>query len=199
MKTNFQLLRYWLAIFTMGMVSTAFLHAQDCRLDPATLKPVIQRFNPFFSDHRWDGETQMELARMGKDRLLIITQDGCKRHHTTFSLIISPNQVESSADFWITEVESMMQKVYWQQLDYQQMQPDFERIFAQKFRAHGLNNQFNFPIGTRNFVCELGYDEHRGARIRLEMVSFLFKEKVLERDQGVPSEDDDGWSDNRDG
>ena len=172
--------------------------SNECRLDPEDLKPVIARFNPFFADHTWDKSNQMEMGRLGTGRLLVITQDGCKRHHTTFTLILDIKEIEMNHHFWINEVKSLFHKIYWEQEEYDSFGQDFEKLFEQKFRMYGLNRQFNFPIGTRNFICELLYDSKRGARINLEMVNFIFKETVLERRRGIPAEEDDGWLGNKD-
>ncbi|MEM7655646.1 MAG: hypothetical protein AAF399_05915 [Bacteroidota bacterium] len=166
----------------------------NCRLKKADLRPIIARFNPFFADHTWDQENQMEMARLGEGRLLLITQDGCKRHHITFTLILDPSEVDQvSRDFWIQEVKALMHKVYWEQTGYEAFGEDFETAFVQKFQMYGVNRRFNFPVGTRNYICELLYDPTRGARINLEMVSFLFKEKIQERRRGIPEDQDDGW------
>ncbi|MEM7367290.1 MAG: hypothetical protein AAF587_01745 [Bacteroidota bacterium] len=169
----------------------------DCRLNPENLKPIIARFNPFFADHTWDHKNQMEMGRLGRGRLLVITQDGCKRHHTNFTLILDVIEIRMEQEFWINEVKSLFHKVYWEQNDYEAFGKDFERLFEQKFRMYGLNRRFNFPIGTRNFICELLFDPKRGARINVEMVSFIFKETILERRVGIPEEDDDGWLGNK--
>jgi hypothetical protein len=170
---------------------------EDCRLKTEDLRPVIARFNPFFADHTWDQDNQMEMARMGQGRLLIITQDGCKRHHTTFTLILDPGEVVLENAFWMEEVNTLMHKVYWEQLGYEVFGEDFEAQFDKQFQLYGLNRRFNFPIGTRNFICELLYDPRRGARINIEMVSFLFKETIHEKRSGIPEDQDDGWLGNR--
>ncbi|GAB4403908.1 MAG: hypothetical protein OHK0039_03660 [Bacteroidia bacterium] len=171
------------------------LHAQtetDCRLRPEDLRPLIVRFNPYFSDHEWDAESQMELARMGRDRLLVIAQEGCKRHHTTFTLVMDPSAARPEPVFWLEEVKALLHKVYWEQPVYEEFGKEFEKAFEEKFRLYGLGRAFNFPIGTRNFICEVRYDPHKGGRISIEMVSFIFLEKVQERRAGGPDEDD-GW------
>ncbi|MCB0835744.1 MAG: hypothetical protein KDE26_15955 [Bacteroidetes bacterium] len=165
----------------------------DCRLKPEDLKPVIQRFNPFFSNHTWDAKSQLEMARMGDNRLIIITQDGCKRHHTTFNMMVDRKVATDNKDFWISEMRSMMHKVYWETNDYEEFAQDFEANFIRNFSAYGPNNQFNFPIGTRNFICEVNYSPERGGKITIEMVSFIFKERVHTERRGISTDEDDGW------
>lgn len=194
MQRIYPLLLPCLLLALMGSSSLGRAQDQaDCRLKKADLRPIIARFNPFFADHTWDHDNQMEMARLGSGRLLIITQDGCKRHHITFTLILDPSEVQLSREFWIKEVKSLMHKVYWEQDGYEAFGEEFETAFEDKFSRYGVNRQFNFPVGTRNFICELLYDPKRGARINLEMVSFLFKEKIQQRRSGIPEEQDDGW------
>ncbi len=176
---------------------SAGLYAQskeDCRLNLAELQPVIGRYNPFFGDHQWNARSRIEMARMDPTRLLIITQDGCKRHHIRFTLLLDPSIVKDDPEFWLEEVSAMLYKVYFEQVEYAQFGKEFEASFLEKVQAYGLNRAFNFPLGTRNFICELLYDSTKGARINVEMITFLFKEDVTTRRQGIPSEQDDGWT-----
>ena len=165
----------------------------DCRLDVKTLQPVIQRFNPFFADHKWDAATRLEMARISGDRLLLITQDGCLRHHTQFTLIIDPQAIENRQQFWINEVNSLLHKAYFGQPVYREFATPFGEAFEEKFARYGVNRQFNFPVGTRNFLCEIKYDPAKGARITLEMVTFIFLERVEVQRNGIPRDKDDGW------
>lgn len=165
----------------------------DCRLQPSDLRPLIARFNPYFADHRWVAASQMEMARMGEHRLLIITQEGCKRHHTTFSLLIDPAAVGQGTAFWLAELKSLMHKVYWESDAYGIFGPELEAQFEEKLRLHGPNERFNFPVGTRNFICEVRTDPAKGGKLTIEMVSFIFKEEVRQRRTGIPEAQDDGW------
>ncbi|MEO0900146.1 MAG: hypothetical protein AAFY71_27290 [Bacteroidota bacterium] len=166
---------------------------EDCRLKVADLKPVIKRLNPFFANHTWDRSGQIEMAKMGENRLIMITQDGCKRHHTRFSLIIEPNSTQKDMAFWITESESFLHKVYWKNQDYDRFGRAFNKTFAEKLNMYGFGQQFNFPLGTRNFICQVDNHPERGGRITIEMVTFIFKEKVQSQKQGIPVKEDDGW------
>ncbi|RMG60380.1 MAG: hypothetical protein D6722_21065 [Bacteroidetes bacterium] len=165
----------------------------DCRLQPEDLRPLIARFNPYFADHRWVAASQMEMARMGAHRLLLITQDGCKRHHTTFSLIIDPEAVGQGYAFWLDEMKALMHKVYWENDTYSIFGPELEAQFEDKLRTYGIGERFNFPIGTRNFICEVRLDPQKGGKLTIEMVSFLFKEEVRQRRAGIPDTEDHGW------
>lgn len=172
----------------------SLLQAQrDCRLKVDELQPIIQRFNPFFADHKWDPATRLEMGRMGRNRLLLITQDGCLRHHTQFTLIVDPQVIENRQQFWIDEVKSLMYKVYFEQPVYREFAEPFGATFEEKLTVYGINQRFNFPIGTRNFLCEIKYNPAKGARITLEMVTFIFLEKMEVQRRGIPQDEDDGW------
>lgn len=161
--------------------------AQDCRLKVEDLTPIIQRYNPFFIQHTWDPSGQIEMARMGEERLLMITQDGCIRHHITFNLIIEDKICRGDKAFWVEEVQNFLHKAYWEQEDYTLFGQEFDTTFAQKFDMYGFGRGFNFPIGTRNFICQVDYEPGKGGRIRIEMVVYVFKEQV--RTQPEPNDD----------
>lgn len=185
-------------LFFFPFLGAALLFSQqksDCRLKLEELKPLIERFNPFFANHNWDPNLRMEMARIGQNRFLIITQEGCKRHHTTFTLVLEPEVSRQPYAFWIDELKSMMYKVYFQKEEsYREYQAQFEELFEEKFIRYGFNNAFNFPIGTRNFICNVNYHPTRGGRIYLEIVEYIFSQKVSKlKPKGIPQEKDDGW------
>lgn len=154
---------------------------------------MIKQFNPYFADHKWEPRTRLEMTRMGPHRLLLITQDGCKRHHTQFTLIIDPVAIENRQQFWVNEVKSMFHKVYFEQPVYREFSKPFGEAFEEKLAIYGVNERFNFPIGTRNFICEVKLHPTKGAQITIEMVTFIFKEKVEVQRKGIPRKEDDGW------
>jgi len=165
---------------------------EDCRLKVEDLKPVIIRFNPYFTNHKWDADAQLEMAQMDEAHLLVIAQEGCKRHHIKFTMIIDPEVAQRGADYWLEEVKSMMQKIYWERTDYDPYRADFERVFEEKFKDYGLNSSFNFPLGSSNFICGIFYHPDRGGRISIEKVSFIFKEK-MGATASEADRSDDGW------
>ena len=177
----------------LGMQTNLCAQNDDCRLKLDELKPVIQRFNPFFSHHKWNLNKRLEMARMGAHRLLIISQSGCKRHHFNFNLLIDNDIVQQTDSFWINEVKSLMHKIYFEQSEYDLYRATFEETFEEKYRMYGLGGSFNFPLGTRNFICQLRYDEEKGGQVAIEMVQYLFKDKVEVKRKGIPAEKDDGW------
>ncbi len=171
----------------------AIAQDDDCRVKREDLQPVIQRFNPFFANHTWDKQGQIEMAKMGEDRILVITQDGCKRHHIRFYLMIEASDIEPDLSFWIRETENLLHKIYWDNPDYLRFGREFNEVFSEKIKAYGFDNPFNFPLGSRNFICEINKDPKRGGKIMIEMVTFIFEEKVQTLDKGIPSKEDDGW------
>ncbi|MEL6135154.1 MAG: hypothetical protein AAFR59_17490, partial [Bacteroidota bacterium] len=99
---------YFIAIL---LLCSGWVRAQEgCRLKAEDLAPVIQRYNPFFTNHTWDPSGQIEMAQMGEGRILMIAQDGCKRHHTTFTLFLNAEISPKSLDSWIEEVKSLFFK-----------------------------------------------------------------------------------------
>lgn len=135
----------------------------------------------------------MEIGRLDAHRLLIITQDGCKRHHTKFTLVVDTAVARNYYPFWVNELFSMLTKVYWERTEYATFQAEFERIFVEKLQYYGFNTPFNFPVGSRNFICSVYYHPERGGRISLEMVQFIFREHIETRRQQIAPEEDDGW------
>lgn len=135
----------------------------------------------------------MELARMGSERLLMITQDGCKRHHVVFTLVVDNRVIEEEPQFWINETSLMMRKVFHERDEYLEFGGQFEDLFSEKFLIYGIGRRFNFPIGTRNFVCEVIHQPGQGARIVVEVVEYIFKDEETVADRETPSKDDDGW------
>lgn len=191
------MIRYWLVCLPLFYLS--LLPAQnrdDCRLDLDKLKPIIERYNPFFGDHKWNAQSRIEMARIDNHRLLVITQDGCLRHHIRFGLLIDASLVKNETSFWTEEASAMLHKVYFEREEYASFAKGFEEAFSQKISSYGVNQAFNFPVGGRTFICQVINDPIRGARISIEMVNFVFKETVQTQRRGIPATEDDGWNDN---
>jgi len=169
---------------------------EDCRITKADLKPIIAAYNPFFTDHHWDDFKKWEKAQLGSGRRLVISQTGCKRHHISFILIIKSEEIRHTNTFWIQEVQQLMHAVFFEDSDYALYRKKFEQAFADNFRVYGVGKRFNFPLGSRNFVCEIVYDPGRGANIRIELVQYVFAEKIKQK--GIPRAQDDGWRKNND-
>lgn len=183
----------YLFICIMGISFFSTQAQSDCRLELEQLTPIIERYNPFFGDHKWIPKTRMELATLDNSRIVIITQDGCKRHHIHIDLIIDARAVVPVDSFWISEVKGLLHKVYFDQITYKSFQSTFEEQFESHFLRYGMNEEFNFPIGTRNAICQVKYDKEYGAKISIELVEFIFKEKIQKQEQGISKAQDDGW------
>jgi hypothetical protein len=189
-------MRKLLVLLTLSLVcTTSLLRAQeDCTMTEADLKPIVDRFNPFFTDHSWDPETQTETARLDPFRLLIIRQKACIRHHILFSLHIDPSVIQDNERFWITEALVMMKRVYFYDTEYILFKNQFENEFIRQFLSHGVNNSFNFPINERTFICKVETGDW-GAKVKVESVRYIIKGTV--KRPGIPRAQDDGWLMNR--
>ncbi|MEM6800438.1 MAG: hypothetical protein AAF696_03485 [Bacteroidota bacterium] len=157
------------------------------------IKPLIERFNPYFSNHIYKSTTQTELAKMGKHRLLVVKQSGCKRHHINFNLLIEADAVIDDKEFWIAEAKALLHKVFYKGSDYARLGPKFDKLFEEKFKMYGMKRKFNFPIGTRNFICQVVNDPEKGGQIAIEMVSYIFRERVEVKRRRISLDKDDGW------
>ena len=174
------------------LLSPLLLWGQDdCRIQKKDLKPVINTYNPFFTDHHWDDFKKWERAQLGPGRRLVISQTGCKRHHISILLLIKPEEVNPVTTFWIEETQALMYAIFFEDPAYALYRKDFDQAFADNIRIYGANRKFNFPLGSRNFVCEVVHEPGRGANLRIELVQYVFAEKIQQR--GIPREKDDGW------
>jgi hypothetical protein len=165
---------------------------EDCRVKEKDLKPIIARFNPFFTEHRWMPVLQQELARIDKERYLVISHHGCKRHYIVFNLFLQRSCIQNSDSFWVQEARNLMRAVYYNTPEYALFGKDFEDNFTERLAEIGLNKEFNFPLGMKNFLCEITYaTENESAKIRVEMVEYVFAEELVEKKR-VPNLKDDG-------
>ncbi len=166
----------------------------DCRIQKEDLKPVIAAYNPFFTDHHWDDFKKWERAQLGRGRRLVISQTGCKRHHISILLLIKPEEINPKPSFWVEETQALMHAIYFEDPTYALYRTEFEEAFKENFLRNGTNQKFNFPLGSRNFVCEILYEPGGGANIRIEQVQYIFAEKIMQK--GIPRAEDDGWRKN---
>ncbi|MEM6765042.1 MAG: hypothetical protein AAF824_08970 [Bacteroidota bacterium] len=175
-------MRYVVGIL-MGILVSGWMSISaqptDCRLDINKLKPVIHRYNPFFTDHKWDSLTRIESARISNTRYVVITQGGCIRHHINMEMSMDPREVKKDKNFWPDQVKRFMYMIHFEDKSYPIYRAQFEEGFALQFFRKGINESFNFPIGTRNFICQILYTAGKEARISIEQIEYVFKEKVL--------------------
>jgi len=177
----------------IGLLCLQFAAAQeDCRVKEKDLKPIIARFNPFFTEHKWIPSLQQELARMDKERYLVISHHGCKRHYIVFNLFLQKSCIQNADSFWVQEARNLMRAIYYNTPEYAIFGKDFEANFTERLAEIGLNQEFNFPLGVKNFLCQITYPyEKEGAKIRVEMVEYVFAEEVVEKKR-IPNPKDDG-------
>lgn len=192
MQLRFSIYRFGVFLFLFMGLSSVFAQLDnECRVTTDMLKPLIVRFNPYFTEHRWLEYMKQEVAKMDDCRVLVISQDGCKRHHTAFSLYIKKECADNSQEYWIEEVTNMMRCVFWERKEFRSFQKEFEENFAEKLSISGFGTEFNFPIGTRNFICQVDIPKDKDPSVRIEMVEFVLEAKVVEiRTSNIK---DDGW------
>lgn len=181
--------RLFLVVVFAFLGSVQGLSAQ-CHMGRHELVPIIDRYNPFFTDHTWDDKTKTETARLDPYRLLVIRQKACKRHHVLFSLHVDAIALDNTDRFWITEMLVMLKRVYFSDPTYLEYQERFEKEFIRQFLANGLNKTFTFPVDDRTFICLVERGDW-GAKLRMESVKFVLRERV--RQPGIAPEADDGW------
>ncbi len=167
-----------------------FAQEGDCRLPESSLTPIIDKFNPFFSDHTWDKNEILEVARLDDKRLITIRQKSCLRHHVLITMFMEASEIKDENRFWITEVLVMLKRIFFNDPEYMKYKRLFEQEFIRVFLLNGTNVLFNFPLGERSFICKVEHGPW-GARIKMESVKFILKEKI--RRPGIPREEDDGW------
>jgi len=181
---------FWLTLLFLGVFGPTVQAQSNCRMTEDELIPIIDRYNPFFTDHTWENSTKTEVARLDPFRLLVIRQKACLRHHVLFSLHIDASAVVNSDRFWIRETLVMLKRVYFADATYLEYQQPFEKEFIRQFLAHGLNKTFTFPINDRTFICVIEHGNW-GAKMKLESVKFILAENV--KQPGIDRAKDDGW------
>ena len=190
MSHIFRMIALLVLLLPASLGSQAFAQRSDCRIKAKDLQPIIDRYNPFFTDKSWDNASKTETGRLDPMRLLIIRQKGCLRHHIMYVLHIEPSEVEDNDRFWITELLVMLKRVHFNDPRYIEYKKDFEKEYIRQFLANGLNSTFNFPLNDRTFICRVEKGDW-GAKIKLEAVRFVFKENI--KQPGIAREKDDGW------
>lgn len=174
-----------------NLIGANSLSAQDCRLDFEALPSVISRFNPFFYEHTWDNKNKKETAYLDKNRFIAIEQDGCERHHIRLTMIIAPKGFSKiTYDFWIGEVNQMLQKIFYKNPYYYSFSDEFSMLFAQYLYQNGYGKLFKFNIREISFRCELSNGDW-GAKVELEIIRYLYNKKIIK--PGRPRNKDDGW------
>jgi hypothetical protein len=181
-------------LILIALLPCSLLSAQtgteDCRMSADQILPIIDRYNPFFTDHTWEDETKTETGRLDPARVIVIKQKACLRHHVLFSMHVDPSEIEDNDRFWISEMLVMLKRVYFNDATYPEYKKNFEKEYIRQFLAAGLNSTFTFPVNDRTFICRIDKGDW-GAKVKLESVRFILKEKVHQ--PGIAREKDDGW------
>jgi hypothetical protein len=196
LSMNSSSLKYICCACLLFLAGRAWAQEEDCRMTPEQIVPIIDRYNPFFTDHTWENDEKTETARFDPERVVVIKQKACLRHHVLFSMHIDPRAIEDNDRFWISEMLVMLKRVYFNDPVYAEYKKGFEKEYIRQFLAAGLNTTFNFPVDDRTFICRIDKGEW-GAKVRLESVRFILKERVLQ--PGIARDKDDGWYINKKG
>lgn len=183
-----------LGLTLIVILTTSGVVWSQCRMSEDDLRPIIDRYNPFFTDHTWEDGNKTEMARLDQFRLLIIRQKACLRHHVLFSMHVDPSVIKNTDRFWIREMLVMLKRVYFTDPTYLEYQKPFEKEFIRQFLAHGLNRTFTFPINDRTFICIIEHGDW-GAKLKMESVKFILAENV--KQPGISRDKDDGWFEDR--
>ncbi|MFN0201252.1 MAG: hypothetical protein ACKVTZ_07015, partial [Bacteroidia bacterium] len=169
-------------IFLLQLLHAQTITNEDCRLKEKYLHPLIQPFNPFFTEHKWLALMQQEMGRLDENRYLVISHHGCKRHFIAFNLYLKATEVVEVDSFWVQEASNTLRSVYYGTPEYGNFGQDFEDRFTERLTEIGLNKEFNFPIGNKNYLCEITFPTpNNDAKIRVESIELLFEEEIAEK------------------
>jgi hypothetical protein len=151
----------------------------NCKLKPEMVQALIDRSNPFFYEHAYDDKNKSETARLSPGKLIIIEQGGCIRHHISIQFIISPEEIEVENNNFITqEVLGLMNKIFFNKIEYNSFKTSFEKAFIAQFTHYGIGQTFNFPVNDRNFIIQIESGEW-GAKMHIEMIRFVYTDKII--------------------
>ena len=70
---------------------------------------------------------------------------------------------------------------------------EFFKTFGNHLAMYGVNKPFNFPIGSRNFFCEIEESVLEESKIKIEVLEHVFLESFQGAKPISPSPLDDGW------
>ncbi len=165
----------------------------NCKVDASYMKPIIQRFNPFFIEHHYDDETKNETAKLSDGKIVIIDQRACVRHHIAIQYIISPDELKvnhSNIRILIKEWFSILNKLFYGDYDYLKFKTEFESNVSNRFEEIIMGRAFSFPINDRTFIAQIDYGDW-GSKIQLEIIKYIYTENIIK--PGVPEYTDDGY------
>jgi hypothetical protein len=165
----------------------------NCKVDASYMKPLIQRFNPFFIEHHYDDESKNETAKLSDGRIIIIDQRACTRHHIVIQYIISPDELRinsSNYKLLLKEWFGLLNKLFFADYDYLKFKTELESTLSKKIEDIGMGRAFTFPINDRTFIAQMDYGDW-GSKLQLEIVKYIYTEKI--NLPGVPEYTDDGY------
>jgi len=181
----------FLTLVICTIASNAFSQSTDCKMKFSELQPIIERHNPFFADHSWNNDIKLETAIPGPGKKLTIEQEACIRHHIYVKLSFESYLVaKADTVFWITETLNLMNKLFFNQPDYQSFRKEFEYQLMESVHEAGPYVTSSFPVVERTFIFNVDKGDW-GAKINLEIVRYLFQDKI--RKPGINPKDDDGY------
>lgn len=166
---------------------------ENCKVDASYMKPIIQRFNPFFIEHHYDDETKNETAKLSEGKIVIIDQRACKRHHIAIQYIISPDELKvnySNYKVLVKEWFSILNKLFYGDYDHLKFKTELERIISQKIDEMVIGRAFTFPIDDRTYIAQMDFGDW-GSKLQLEIVKYIYTQSIAK--PGVPEYTDDGY------
>ncbi len=163
----------------------------DCRINPDQIVALVERMNPFLTEHQFDSTSKIETFKITPGKFVIIEQRACLRHHVDIQFIISAAETNILDPFFFeNELFGLMNKLNYNKLDYLEYKTNFEKTFIRKFKEAGIGVIFNFPINDRTFIIQIEAGEW-GAKIHMEMVKFIHNLNIEKK--GTKEYLDDGW------
>jgi len=185
----------FLVLFTQIAYGQFFTKESEsnCKVDASYMKPIIQRFNPFFIEHYFDDITKNETAKISDNKIIIIDQRACIRHHIAIQCIISPDEIKINRNNYkilINEWFSLLNKIFYQDYDYLKFKTEFESLLSKKVEENQEGKAFSFPIHDRTFIAQMDYGEW-GSKLQLEIVKYIYTENINK--PGVAEYTDDGY------
>lgn len=163
----------------------------DCRMDAAALRPVVAYGNPFATRHTWDDALKHETLQLDSNRLVVIEQRACLRHHIDLTLVVAPPAARiNEPEFFLDELLQCLDKVFYNDPDYYHYRTDMRTQLTDLYRRLGPRGRINFPVADRTFIAAFEQGG-AGAVARLEIVTLLHTHQI--KLPGIAEKDDDGW------
>jgi hypothetical protein len=188
----------WIGFFLYGQETIHFLSqnevptgASNCRIQPAEMKPLLSPWNPYVSRYAWNQENRVEKAWISSKEELVIAQRGCLRHHILLDLsIYDPDSSQRTLSYFLNKAIQILQIAFYQDVEYYLLREQLHQQLLRKLKAFGLNEIIEIDLADYTILC-LFRDKGSYASVKIELIKFLHKEKILL--PGVKEYEDDGW------